>query len=61
MPAAGMRVACAGVPALDMDRAVWFGHINVELADVLDMGGKAEGARVTLKFLAELGVAPWSG
>ena len=63
MPAAGMRVACAGVPVLgwDIDRAVWFGYINVELADVLDMGGEAEGARVTLKFMAQLGVAPCSG
>ena len=59
MPAGGMRVAWAGVPTLgwDLDGAVWFGRINIEL----DMGGEAEGSRVTPKLLAQLGVGPCSG
>ena len=54
-----MRVAWAGVPTLgwDLDGAVWFGRINIEL----DMGGEAEGSRVTPKLLAQLGVGPCSG
>ena len=59
MPARGMRVAWAGVPTLgwDLDGAVRYGGINIEL----DMGGEAEGSRVTPKLLAQLGVAPCSG
>lgn len=63
MPAGGMRVAWAGAPTLgwDTDGAVLLGCINIELADVLDMGGEAEGPRVTPRLLAQLGVAPCSG
>lgn len=58
-----MGVAWARVLTVgwEVDRAVRFGHINVELANVPDVGGGAEGSRVTPKLLAHLGVAPWSG